>query len=424
METIRYGSRGNGVRLLQLALKREGSYRGAMDGIFGTRTLNAVRRFQSVNGLTPDGAAGPRTLAAMEPYFKGFVKHRLRAGDTFYRLAKKYGVSSDDIAAANPALDPAELPIGAEAVIPLGFPAAPVDVEYSSALIEIITEGLTGRYPFVSSEIIGRSVLGKPIFALRMGTGPREVLINAAHHANEWITSPLVLDFLESFAAAYSRRGTVGGRSADALYRAVTLYVVPMVDPDGVDLVNGAVDRAGFAKALSIAEDYPDLPFTSGWKANIEGTDLNLNYPAGWEEAKKIKYSMGYTGPAPRDFTGSAPLSAPEARAMYDFTKSHDFALTISYHTQGGEIYWRYGEIEPNGSRGIAEAMAEVSGYSVADAPFESGYAGYKDWFINEYRRPGFTVEAGRGRNPLPLSQYGEIRRDNFPLIVTALEKA
>lgn len=424
MESLRYGSRGNSVRLLQLALRREGSYRGETDGEFGTRTLNAVRRFQSARGLTPDGTAGERTWGAAERFLTGYFKHRLKQGDSFYRLAKRYGADTEAILAANRGFDPAELPIGEEAVIPLPFAVVPVDIPYSSALLGYIAEGLAARYPFISVETIGCSALGKPVYAFKMGRGSKEVFINAAHHANEWITTPLVLDFVESWAAALQRKGTVAGRSAAGLYDAVTLYLAPMVDPDGVDLVNGAVSAEGYSRALAIAEDFPGIAFPSGWKANIEGIDLNLSYPAGWEEARKVKFAQGFTRPAPRDYVGKAPLEAPEARAVYDFTRAHDFALTLSYHTQGGEIYWRYGELEPEGAERIGRAMAEASGYELADVPEGSSYAGYRDQFIEEYRRPGFTIEAGRGKNPLPLSQYDAIRQDNFPLIVTAMEMA
>ena len=265
-------------------------------------------------------------------------------------------------------------------------------------------------------------MLGKPIWAFTMGRGKREVFINSAHHANEWITAPLLLDFLESWALAYSSHGTIVGRSAAELYSRCRLFAVPMVDPDGVDLVNGAVSREGFARALDIAEEFPDVPFPSGWKANIEGIDLNLSYPYNWEEAKRIKFAQGWSRPAPRDYVGKEPLEAPEARAVWEFAKAHEFDAALSYHTQGGEIYWRLGSEVPEGAPGLAEKMARASGYELAEVPKASANAGFRDWFIAEYGRPGFTVEAGRGVNPLPLSQYDRLREDNFPLMASFME--
>lgn len=50
-----------------------------------------------------------------------------------------------------------------------------------------------------------------------------------------------------------------------------------------------------------------------------------------------------------------------------------------------------------------------------------SSYAGYKDWFIQDFDRPGYTVEAGLGENPLPISQLPEIVRDNLPILLLGL---
>lgn len=61
----KYGSRGEEVKQIQTKLKRWGYYYGNVDGIYGSQTLSAVKWFQSKNGLTVDGIAGPKTLAAM-----------------------------------------------------------------------------------------------------------------------------------------------------------------------------------------------------------------------------------------------------------------------------------------------------------------------------------------------------------------------
>ena len=121
---------------------------------------------------------------------------------------------------------------------------------------------------------------------------------------------------------------------------------------------------------------------------------------------------------------GTAPLTEPESRAVYEFTLDNSFALTLSYHTQGKVIYWKYNGFEPAGSREIGEEMAARSGYSLELTPPESAYAGYKDWFIQEFNRPGYTVEVGLGTAPLPLRQFPEIYRDNEPLLTYALTAA
>ena len=146
--------------------------------------------------------------------------------------------------------------------------------------------------------------------------------------------------------------------------------------------------------------------------------DLNLQFPAGWENAKLIKYSQGFTFPAPRDFVGFGPLTEPESLALYNFTLKHNFKLVITYHTQGKEIYWQFQDYAPQKAEEIGKVFSNVSGYSLSEVPYNSSFAGYKDWFLQQYQRPGYTIEAGIGENPLPLSQFNDIYNNNLGILV------
>lgn len=193
--------------------------------------------------------------------------------------------------------------------------------------------------------------------------------------------------------------------------------------PDGVDLVTGLITEGSraFRQAQAISNNFPDIRFPDGWKANIEGIDLNLQFPAGWAQAREIKFAQGFDKPAPRDFVGYGPLTAPEAVALYNFTLQHNFRLMLTYHTQGRVIFYKYQDIAPPNSAQIANLFAQVSGYSVEDVPTNSSFAGYKDWFVLYYNRPGFTIEAGLGINPLPISQFDAIYRENLGIFVLGL---
>ena len=219
--------------------------------------------------------------------------------------------------------------------------------------------------------------------------------------------SPLV----EQYARAISENGRIFGFPAQSLYQRSTLCLVPMVDPDGVELVTGALREGdpGYAEALRLAQNYPDVPFPAGWKANLRGVDLNLNYPARWEQARENKYALGYDRPGPRDYVGAGPLSEPESAAMVRLTELLEPTLTLSFHSQGNVIYWKFLQMEPPGAKALGERFAQVSGYRLEDVPFASGFAGYKDWFILTRDLPGYTVEVGSGENPLPLSQLEDI---------------
>ena len=296
------------------------------------------------------------------------------------------------------------------------------DIPQTSELCNQTILELVKTYPFLRTELLTETAFGRKMRTLVIGKGKRKVIYSAAHHANEWITTPVLLKFAEEFAEAIQNGTSIFEIDARTLAERATIYLVPMVDPDGVDLVTGAIKpgEGQYETARALAENYPNIPFPDGWKANLLGVDLNLQYPAGWLQAREIKFSQGYTRPGPRDFVGRAPLSQKESRALAGYTEYIDPDLVLAYHAQGKEIYWQFDGIEVPGAEELGERLAQISGYTLTEPVEVSSYAGYKDWFIKMFRRPGYTIEVGSGVNPLPIEQFDEIYRDNLGILVTA----
>ena len=279
---------------------------------------------------------------------------------------------------------------------------------------------IVAAYPFCRTEVITETAFSRPVRTLVIGNGPRKVVYSAAHHANEWITSLLLLKFAEEFAQAIAENRQILGQSAADIAATATIYMVPMVNPDGVDLVVGETEpgTVEYEIARRLAENYPSIPFPDGWKANLLGVDLNLQYPAGWLQAREIKFDQGFTRPGPRDYVGRAPLTQLESRALLGYTEFIDPALVLAFHTQGKLIFWTFRDIEVPGAEELGQEFARLSGYTLADVPFESSFAGYKDWFIQNFRRPGYTIEAGLGTNPLPIEQFDEMYAATLPIML------
>ena len=382
--------------------------------------FSSIKNFQEFSMLPTTGMLDPQTRAALEPWLLGYRTVTVEPGDTVAALARGAGIEERAVLAANPGLDPKNLRPGARITLPLPFSVVPTDVPMTSRLYRLCIRGLVARYPGLCRRtLLTTTAGGRPVEALILGSGSRTVLYNAAHHANEWITTPVLLKFAEELARAGSFGGEVFGISAAELLEETTVHLVPMVNPDGVDLVTGAISpgEPEYIQAEALAARYPAIPFPEGWKANLLGVDLNLNYPAGWENAREIKFSQGYTMPGPRDYVGEAPLDQRESAAMARYTRLLEPRLTLAYHSQGEVIYWKYLDMEPPGARAIGERFAEVSGYTLDDTPYASGFAGYKDWFILRWNRPGYTIEVGSGVNPLPLSQFDEIYEANLGIL-------
>ena len=279
---------------------------------------------------------------------------------------------------------------------------------------------LRRHYPFLRWGNAGYSVYGRCIPYLRLGIGPHRVFFNGAHHGMEWITAALLMRFAENYLSACVSGRLLGGFHAGELWNRASLYIMPMVNPDGVVLATEGPEAFGeeAGHLLKLNGGNPD--FRTCWQANGRGVDLNHNYPARWEESKHLENAFGIQGPGPTRFFGPRPLSEPETQAVHRFTLLNGFHLVLAYHSQGKVIYWDFDGLRLPEGQQIGSLFARLSGYTLDSPEGIASFGGYKDWFILHYRRPGFTIEAGEGVNPLPLTQLDEIYGQNEGILLTA----
>jgi g-D-glutamyl-meso-diaminopimelate peptidase len=181
---------------------------------------------------------------------------------------------------------------------------------------------------------------------------------------------------------------------------------VPLVNPDGCEIALkgeiGAGQQSGFARRISGGD------FAS-WNANARGVDINHNFDAGWETLQKMEREAGIWGPSIRRYGGPCPASEPETRALTALCRNRDILTVLAFHSQGEEIYWSYGKNTPLRSKKLARIFAASSGYAVEEPMGLASHGGFKDWFIQEFCRPGFTIEIGRGKNPLDPALLEEV---------------
>jgi g-D-glutamyl-meso-diaminopimelate peptidase len=348
----------------------------------------------------------------------GFVaqEYQIRPGDTLWSIGKRRNLPLEAMTLVNPNLDATNLKLGQTIKVPTRITWRLVDsgqkYDYSKLMNDI--KRLQGVYPFLQVPSIGKTVLGKSMPEVVIGNGEKRVHYNGSFHANEWITTPIIMTFLNDYLLSLTNYHPIRGLTMERFYQQCTLSIVPMVNPDGVDLVLHGPPANETWRNRVIGYNKGSTDFTA-WKANIRGVDLNDQFPARWE----LEKARNPNQPGPRDYGGEKPLSEPEAIAMAELTRKRDFARVLAFHTQGEVIYWGFENLEPPESEVIVTEFSRVSGFEPVKT-IES-YAGYKDWFIQDWKRPGFTVELGRGINPLPLSQFDEIYQKTLGIFLAGL---
>ncbi|MGP4071882.1 M14 family zinc carboxypeptidase [Piscibacillus sp. B03] len=348
------------------------------------------------------------------PYYQT-QPYSIQNGDTLWKISQENQIPMEQILAANP-VDPYQLRIGDSITLPVRIREDILEFNqpYTSDQLEEDLFTLVNLFPFITLREIGRSVMNKPIYEVSIGEGDKHVHINGSFHANESITSSVIMRFLHDYLLSLSSNEPIRGVDMNTFYNQITLSLVPMVNPDGVDLLNEGLPNEEEFRDLVLSINNQSTNFNN-WKANIRGVDLNNQFPANWQIESNRKRQQ----PSPRDYPGPSPLSEPEAIALANLVEEKDFDRVLALHTQGKVIYWGYEGFEPSEAQSIVNEYGRVSGY--VPIRYVDSHAGFKDWFIQDYRRPGYTVELGRGTNPLPFRQFEEIYEKTLGIFLVNL---
>lgn len=302
------------------------------------------------------------------------------------------------------------------------FTAAPVQAAtnivnpnqvYSYNLMKRDIERLVQEYPdLVTAESLGKSPYGRDLWAVKLGRGDSVLFLNGSHHAREWMTTSLLMKMLDTYAQSYKANGKIGGYDVRSLLDEVSIWFVPMVNPDGVTLSQQGTAGLPASLAQTLRKLNGNSTNFTRWKANMQGIDLNRQYPANWSTIKNSG-----SGPWYHDYKGKKPAEATEVQMMMKLTERIDPEVTISYHSSGEIIFWNFNTLKSNLNRDktIARTLGSLTGYSLVAPEKNPSGGGYKDWFIQKYGRPGFTIEIASyaGETNVPLSQFNKIWSEN-----------
>lgn len=272
--------------------------------------------------------------------------------------------------------------------------------------LQTFKKRITENYSFVNSEVIGYTHCNREINAYTIGSDSQEVLYIGCVHGMEYITSRLLMRYFMRLCEHYKCCKNLNGYAVRNFLRKRGLTVVPCLNPDGASISRIGANSAG---ELSHFVERAAGANTAHWQANAVGVDINHNFNADWEDVRRREREQGIFRPCPSKFGGEYPESEPETKAITNYCRTHNIRHAIAFHSQGEEIYYRFGENTPQRSERMANIMKMLTSYTVTDPTGTAVGGGFKDWFIEEFGRSAFTVEVGMGKNPLPDSDLDSI---------------
>ena len=302
--------------------------------------------------------------------------------------------------------------------LPAGYYCSNVGT-YTYQEMQVDLNSLKATYPKMQMDVLGNTIDGRQLYHVVVGnpSAPHKILVHGGIHAREYISSQLVMREIVALLEMQQNNLLYHGQSVATLLQNTCIHFVPMVNPDGITLVQGGVDalntQAAKTMVMSMAaqDQVTDLAtYLRKWKHNINGVNLNRNFDAFWQEATpKVDH------PSNMFYKGTGPESEVESKALANLCRQLMPDYTISYHTQGRVIYWYFGETGNYKAKGqhLANVVHQNTGYTISDTWSQTDAAGFKDWAVQKLDIPSVTIELGRGTSPVDESQITQMWTEN-----------
>ena len=295
---------------------------------------------------------------------------------------------------------------------------------------------LKQRYPDLCEIIkLGTTADGRDIIDVAVGskTASKDVIIQYSMHAREYINTLLGMKQLEELLKGMQSGTEYNGIPYSALLQDVRLHIIPLMNPDGVtisqlgfDGINSETIRADLNKIWATDNeagrgDVNLAAYTSLWKANALGVDLNRNYDTLWEDAGV----GGTTEPSSARYPGPSAHSEKETIALLALEEAVNCSAQIAYHSEGDLIFWNYG-VEGDlyaKDEQLAQTVGAVTGYPLeSTVTSNQSTSGCSDYFIRELGVPSITVETGTGDCPIGIDQWDAIWAANWQVLPAVAE--
>lgn len=259
---------------------------------------------------------------------------------------------------------------------------------------------------YVHVKVLGTTADQRKIYDVILGN-PRAkkcVVFQASIHAREYMTSQLVMEQMEYYLDHYNDK--YKGKTYKDIFDKVCVHVVAMTNPDGVTISqNGirGIRNAGLRKKL---KKMYGIQYTTRWKANARGVDLNSQFD------NNFKYNKKYKNGAYAEYGGKKPVSEAESKALVKLVNDVKPKAVVNYHAMGNVIYCNYGASKKMQKKvyKLAGEIRSLTGYYYMGLDTAPGFA---NWLVCKKGIPSCTVEIGKHTTPVPITQFKTVWKQN-----------
>lgn len=309
------------------------------------------------------------------------------------------------------------LPLEAFAGEKAGNIVSTKDTKYSYQDMVRDLKKLAQQYPETTGlESLGKTADKREIYCLRMGNpeADKQIIVQACIHAREWLNCQVLMKMTEWYLANYET-GTHKGVTYQELFDEVAVYIVPMVNPDGVTISQYGISKIKNKALRKKLKKMKKNGAYKRWKANARGVDLNRSFPASWAKKRTEKK------PASDGYAGKKAGSEAETKAIIKLIgRLPNLKACVNYHSMGELIYW--------GAKGkgqkrkdayeLASMVHKTTGYRLVDESKTYGAGGdLERYLISKEKLPYVCIETGSQNCPLPHKAFNGIYKKNKTII-------
>lgn len=256
-------------------------------------------------------------------------------------------------------------------------------------------------YPdMISTRFIGNTISNRAILMIQIGKGDKGIILTGGVHGRESVNPVVLMSMVEYYAmccADREERRTFEketGVDIVAFLEEYTIYVVPLVNPDGYMIALRGYDII-HNEELRLNAKAKGVPYTE-WKENANGIDINRNFPSKTFVPK---------------FDGDIAGSELETQALIHLFEEIDSVAYLDFHSRGNEIYYHREQMSKEYNETaycVARGLQQTTGYALVSPKLEieEGDSGGNTvhYYSETYGKPAITIETVPENATFPLN--------------------